>query len=702
MATSTVNVNSGDLGWPGLISNIDESTSAPDGQTINTTTDNDVTVLGFQNPAIGPLDTVTGVDITIRCRGTSSGTEPSDPSILVELLIGGISQGSVNTGSLIGSMSNRNLSNAGWDAAWTSAQLDGLQVRLTADEGFGVDSTFQVLVDCIDVVVTFDQVLPISREPLVGTLALAGKIPDADVTSNFKIEVPPVATLSLTGQVFGVGTTRSPPVGQIQLAGKLSYLNTLTERLQIDSWDAGWPTGFVTNVDEPSANADGQTVSTTLEFDTVNFGLDNTSLINNEDTVLGVSMVVRGRITESGPNPANATFDVSLIVNGLPLGPTNISPSEFMANYVITNTAWNLDLSVSQINSMQVRVSANGVADDFEVITWYIDTIDVVVEYSEQSPIVSEPAVTDLDFTGHQPETFIAEIAVPGTETLALAGKILTVELAESVHPSEDILVLTEQVPRRIVNFLRLPAIDTLALTGQAPTKTVNFLPLPAIDTLALAGKVPVADTTANHVALPARRSLTLAPEAPLAVDTDNFFAGPAKGMAAWVGKVPTLEQTTSVAPVPDVSTVVLAGQAPAAVRSQLRPMAAGALLLTTTVPLASFGTPIEVSDAAITTTGYTPVLGPLKAGLVLTTQQPVAVANHLALPAAATLVITPQPVDMIISGQITPVGVLTLATHTPTLEFSSFLTPGDPRLISLTVDRRIEFIATPTDILIE
>ncbi|RLC57080.1 MAG: hypothetical protein DRI30_04835 [Chloroflexi bacterium] len=47
-------------------------------------------------------------------------------------------------------------------------------------------------------------------------------------------------------------------------------------------------------------------------------------------------------------------------------------------------------------------------------------------------------------------------------------------------------------------------------------------------------------------------------------------------------------------------------------------------------------------------------------------------------------------------------VGTLNFTGLAPTMGFSSFLSETSPRLINLTIDRDIEFIATPTDILIE
>jgi hypothetical protein len=105
--------------------------------------------------AIVDADTVTQVRIFVRA--TLNASDP-DNNIEVALIIGGTSQnvGSPETGHLTGSFVTYTLTDSGWDSDWTAAQLAGMQVRLTSEQG-GMPAAYDVDVSEVEVEVTYTE-----------------------------------------------------------------------------------------------------------------------------------------------------------------------------------------------------------------------------------------------------------------------------------------------------------------------------------------------------------------------------------------------------------------------------------------------------------------------------------------------------------------------------------------------------------------
>ncbi len=157
MATETLNIVSIDSAFSdpnGAVTDIDEAISGADGNSYGTTTEDDVADFGLTNPAvINDAATVNSVTITLRAqKGGTAGNERWQ----VDLLIGGVVQGSQqSTGNLTTSFVNYSgINDAGWNSDWTLAQLQGMQVRLTAIQA-GKSGTQVTDIDCMDVVVDF-------------------------------------------------------------------------------------------------------------------------------------------------------------------------------------------------------------------------------------------------------------------------------------------------------------------------------------------------------------------------------------------------------------------------------------------------------------------------------------------------------------------------------------------------------------------
>ncbi|MDX1489093.1 MAG: hypothetical protein R3268_12870 [Acidiferrobacterales bacterium] len=104
--------------------------------------------------AIGDADTVTQVRIFVRAT-RNSGDE--DNNIQVDLLIGGTAQGTQQeTGHLATSFTTYTLSDTGWDSDWSAAQLAGMQVRLTTEQG-GMPSAYECDVSEVEIEVTYTE-----------------------------------------------------------------------------------------------------------------------------------------------------------------------------------------------------------------------------------------------------------------------------------------------------------------------------------------------------------------------------------------------------------------------------------------------------------------------------------------------------------------------------------------------------------------
>lgn len=152
MTIETLLPNGDDSGWPtGSFLDIDEGIASADGSIMATTTTDDVLDVDLDDSAIADADTVNSVTIKIHGRTNGAGTD----MFMVDLLIGGVPQGVQQTGSnLGGSMATESFNDTGWNIDWTAAQLDGMQVRVTASQT-AMPATVGHEIDAIDVDVDY-------------------------------------------------------------------------------------------------------------------------------------------------------------------------------------------------------------------------------------------------------------------------------------------------------------------------------------------------------------------------------------------------------------------------------------------------------------------------------------------------------------------------------------------------------------------
>jgi len=709
MATEKLNPNGYDNGWPlGFLANVDEPVASADGQLVASFIESEVVVFDF--PAVADIDDddiVSSIAVTLRCRYTEGDEGASSfGGITAEILIGGISQGSDSTGNLSSGFQNKVLGNVGWNSDWTQAQLDSLQLRLTTVVTSGTAVFPGWLMDCVDVDITYVDVPSHTAEPAAATLTIATEEPVAAIPGQEHVAA---GSAALTGQApmldYGVPVAKQ----SLFLAGTLSYANPVTEQLQINGWDNGWPTGFVANVDEPSAIADGQTVSTSGDNVAVVFDLDNVSVdITDETDVLSVSMTLRSRMTSVDDDPFEPGVDpgyleIDLIIDGFSQGTKDVHVTEntVMANYSVSLIAWNQDWSVAQLNAMQVRVTTK--QGNLRTELYYIDTIDVLVKHAAQSPIIVIPAAAALTVATTTSVIRRDLFKRPLVNAAVLAGKVLTLMHEDQVLPSAVALALTGKPSTIVVNYVMLPAVDALVLTSKVPIRVKDTAFLPAKDALVLASEVPTLDQTEDHVVLPAQRPLQLSPEAPLSIGPGQGISGPSLGTLALAGEAPAPVITANFEiSIADIA-LTLAGQQPLILDIHYRAVPKVALLLSEKTPVRWPGTILPVVAAgSLAITTYAPEALIQFARLSLVGYVPKVVVDHHALPASLVVTINGQEVIVENASIHSFVGTLNFTGLAPTMGFSSFLSETSPRLINLTIDRDIEFIATPTDILIE
>lgn len=153
MASEKLNFDTYDSGWEaGVIDDVDEAIAGADGAVISTATKNDVALMGCTASVVEDADTVTGIDVVVRARTTGSGAD----SLGVELLIGGIVQGSRVDIVLTASFQNLTFNDVAWDADRTAAEMDGIEIRLHARQS-GMPTAAGHEVDCGDIDVAFDE-----------------------------------------------------------------------------------------------------------------------------------------------------------------------------------------------------------------------------------------------------------------------------------------------------------------------------------------------------------------------------------------------------------------------------------------------------------------------------------------------------------------------------------------------------------------
>ena len=156
------------------------------------------------------------------------------------------------------------------------------------------------------------------------------------------------------------------------------------ETLNIVSIDSPFsdPNGAVTDIDEPTSGADGNSYGTTTENDTADFGLTNPSVITDADTVNSITITWRAR---KGGTAGNERWQLDLLIGGVVHG-SQQSTGNLTTGFVnytgINDASWNVDRTLAELQGMQVRATAIQAGMGGTQVT-DIDCGDVIVDFTE-------------------------------------------------------------------------------------------------------------------------------------------------------------------------------------------------------------------------------------------------------------------------------------------------------------------------------
>jgi hypothetical protein len=126
------------------------------------------------------------------------------------------------------------------------------------------------------------------------------------------------------------------------------------EKLNFNTYDSGWTSGAIGDVDEAVASADGAVISTTIKNDTALMGL-TASVVEDADTVTAIDIVVRARTTGSGVD----SLGVELLIGGVVQGVRqDILLTASFQNLTFSDANWDTDRTAAEMDGAEVRLHA--------------------------------------------------------------------------------------------------------------------------------------------------------------------------------------------------------------------------------------------------------------------------------------------------------------------------------------------------------
>ena len=177
------------------LAEIDEGIAGADGSVMSTDSDgeNENFTLDFASPGLSDGDTITQCDVIIR-HGT--GGVDTDSILDVAFLIGTVEQGVTQNPPNRTSLTNDTVNHSGWNTDWTAAQIDGVQLLITAAQT-GMPAAERWDIDAIEIFITYT---PAAANQEVDAISA-----DIDLSTSIpivrsSIEVP-AADLALDEQI---------------------------------------------------------------------------------------------------------------------------------------------------------------------------------------------------------------------------------------------------------------------------------------------------------------------------------------------------------------------------------------------------------------------------------------------------------------------------------------------------------------------
>lgn len=144
--------------------------------------------------------------------------------------------------------------------------------------------------------------------------------------------------------------------------------------------NTGWATGALADIDEGIAAADGSLLSTSADGEGEQFTVDFASPgLTDADTITQCDVILRH---QSGGASGNSLLDVEFLIGGAAQGVTQSTLNRTsLTNDTLNDVGWNTDWTQSQIDGVQVRVTA-AQAGMPTAEQWDVDTLEILITYT--------------------------------------------------------------------------------------------------------------------------------------------------------------------------------------------------------------------------------------------------------------------------------------------------------------------------------
>ena len=223
MATEIVFANFVSGPTTGVITDIDEGVAAADGNLCATSSngEGDIFTIGFADVVgITDADIVNSIIVRLRC-----GVTGPNGTYAVDFRIGSVIQGTQqNTGALTVAQANYNLADAaGWDADYTEAQLNGMDVLLDPSQS-GMPDPQTWSVDAIEIEI--DYTAGSSTTPITGS-SNSVFTPTSGIKGIGVLAAAIAVVVTLIGGITGIGVLTGTSAGTFTPSSSLTGIGLL-------------------------------------------------------------------------------------------------------------------------------------------------------------------------------------------------------------------------------------------------------------------------------------------------------------------------------------------------------------------------------------------------------------------------------------------------------------------------------------------
>ena len=462
-----------------------------------------------------------------------------------------------------------------------------------------------------------------------------------------------------------------------------------------------WDNGLFSNIDEAVANADGQYIGTSLNFDLTGIEFNDPVDLNSLSNISDIRLELRARWSDVPADSEQQINDglgnsisVDLIINNISPGPIVVGMTDdgLWVNHDVHKPEWDSYWDAEDLDTARVTLTAycyggGGI---------HVDALELIITYTDQAPISITPDPGALTLTPQAgPVDFYEQFARPAVLELDFAGQAPSLDLLMVRQPGEALLRFTETVS--LLDTTLSPAAAALTLGGQALIASRNETAAPAVEELDFTGQAPTATATDNHFGAPPRLELRLDTDAPASNPTNDHFAIPSRLRVLLVTQLPVLDLTENFILTLSGGSLTLTGLPPVPIQGTVTTPAAASLSLTTAALDVVPGFFEAPPAGSLSLAGYTVNFDNTDAALLLTGHSPTALDTVLRPVGGAALTLAGKVPLSLNAAEYTPEATLVLAGQAPTVDIStSFLQGSVSRLQRLTVDYTFESLGNP------